>query len=78
MGIKKKMDGLPVGERADGSLMNETHPMARYIARHNGLYPTSPIEAYWNDKLAADYEPIINNCFKWIAAMGSEKKKFYT
>ena len=74
MGIKTKLGGLPVCERTDGALMNETHPMIRYIARHNGLYPTSPIEAYWNDKLAMDYDPIINGCFKWIIAIGAEKK----
>ena len=77
MGIKKKLGGLPVCERADGRLMNETQPIARYIARHNGLYPANPLEAYWNDRIALAYEPIIDGTFKWILAMGGEKKTLY-
>lgn len=46
MGGKKKYGGIPVAERKDGFFMNETQPMARYIARHNGYYPVNPWEAY--------------------------------
>ena len=77
MGIKAKLGGLPVAERHDGTLMSETHPIARYVARHNGLYPTNPLDAYYNDKIALMYEPIINNCFKWILATGKAKKDQY-
>ena len=50
--MKKKLGGLPVCQRRDGTLMNETQPCTRYIARHNNLYPTKPIEIYWCDRIS--------------------------
>ena len=44
MGGKKRFGGIPVAERSDGTFMNETQPLARYIARHNGYYPANPVE----------------------------------
>ena len=46
---KKTFGGLPVCQRTDGSYMFETVPMARYVARHHGYYPTNPKEIYMND-----------------------------
>jgi hypothetical protein len=45
---KKQMHGssLPIFERTDGTFMNETVPVNRYIARHNGYWPTNPRECY--------------------------------
>ena len=76
-GIKGKLGGLPVAERHDGLLMQETHPIARYIARTNGFYPTDPLECFYCDMYSLVYDPIINTTFKWILAMGGEKKKLY-
>lgn len=74
VGYKEKLGGLPVAQRTDGFLMNETHPIARYIARHNGLYPEAPLERFWNDKIAMDYDPIINSVFLWATLLGSKKE----
>ena len=60
-GGKKKFGSLPVIERADGTFFKETVPMARYIARHNGYYPSDPMEAYKNDMFVEKYQPMINN-----------------
>ena len=50
MGTTKKTYGeLPVVKRTDGTYMRETVPIARYIARHNDLYPTDEIEIWKND-----------------------------
>jgi hypothetical protein len=56
----KKYGAVPVCMRADGSLMKETEPIGRYIARMCDLYPTSPIECYRNDWLC---ESIYKPCF---------------
>ena len=71
-GYKKELGSIPVAVRSDGTLMSETAPIARYIARHNGLYPTVPIEAYWNDYITNMYEPIINGNFAYLTAMGGK------
>jgi glutathione S-transferase len=77
MGIKKKIGGLPVAERTDGTLMSDSVPLARYIARHSGFYPTDPMEAFWCDKYTELYQPIVNTTFKWAIATGNDKKKLY-
>ena len=70
-GAKKQYGGLPVAERSDGTFMNETQPLARYIARHNGYYPSDPIEAWYSDYYTNMYEPIINGTFKYLVLIGS-------
>ena len=78
MGAKKNWGGsLPCAERSDGTFMNETQPIARYIARHNGYYPTDPIEQYWCDYWTNMYEPIIFNMNLLLGMFGSAKKVFY-
>ena len=73
MGAKGKLGGLPVGIRSDGTFMSETQPIARYIARHCGFYPTNPLECFYCDKYAILYEPIINGVFKWASTFMGEK-----
>ena len=73
-GLNKKMGGLPVAERSDGKWMHETHPMARYIARHKGYYPTDPLECYYCDMYTLVYDPIINLTFQWIMAAKAKTK----
>ena len=57
--------------------MQETHPIARYIARTNGFYPTDPLECFYCDMYSYVYDPIINTTFKWILAFGGEKKRLH-
>ena len=69
------MGGLPVAQRADGFLMNETQPMGRYIARISGFYPTDPLECFWCDKYAYVYDPIINTVLKYLLTFDKGKKQ---
>jgi len=57
--------------------MNETQPVARYIARHNGYYPANPLEAFHCDFISNMCEPVINACSKWVSLLGGEKKAHY-
>jgi hypothetical protein len=36
------------------------------------MYPTKPIEVYWNDYITNMYEPIINGNFAYLTAMGKK------
>ena len=61
MGSAKKIYGeLPVVQRSDGSFMKETVPIARYIARHNNLYPKDDIEAWRCDFIIQRYQTVIS------------------
>ena len=61
MGPAKRMYGqLPVVQRSNGTYMKETVPIARYIARHNSLYPTDDIEAWRCDFIIQRYQTVIS------------------
>ena len=47
--------GLPLFERSDGTFMNETVPVVRYIARHNGYWPTNPKDCFECDYIVECY-----------------------
>ena len=73
-GVKKRFGSMPVIERSDGTFMKETPPMARYIARHNGLYPEDPIEAWRNDWIVEKFQPVINYFSAHCLAFGKAKE----
>ena len=50
---------LPAVKRSDGSYMKETAPISRYLARHNGLYPTNPREARECDLMVEGLWPVL-------------------
>ena len=71
---KKTFGGMPFAQRADGSYMQETVPIARYIARIHGYWPSDPKEAFDNDYLVQIYQPIINGMDANIFMFGAKKK----
>ena len=54
--------------------MKETVPIARYIARIHGYYPTSAIDAFQCDYLIQIYQPVINKMDSSVFMIGSKKK----
>ena len=70
-GGKKAYGGLPVVKRSDDSFMKETLPIARYIARHNGIYPSNPLECHECDWIADAWPPVIENVLKWNLEFGA-------
>lgn len=71
----KKYGAVPVCMRADGSLMKETEPIGRYIARMCDLYPKSPIEAYRNDWICeSQYKPCFDKLNIHKLALGQDAK----
>ena len=74
-GNKKKYGGMPFCIRSDGGIMRETDPIVRYIARHNGMYPTDAREAYQNDLIVEKYQKYFNDVHLSILTFGAESKK---
>ena len=72
---KKTFNVLPVLQRSDGSYMRETVPMARYIARTHGYYPSNPVEAFRCDWFVQIYQPVINTMDLPAFMIGSTKTK---
>jgi hypothetical protein len=72
---KPKYGGMPFCVRSDGSLMKETDPIGRYICRFCDLYPTVPIDAYWNDYIIQWYQKFFNLVHLSLLTFGSESKK---
>ena len=54
--------------------MKETVPIARYIARHNGLYPTEPLDAWRNDWIIEQWADTLKY-FEFIFSFGKAKKE---
>jgi hypothetical protein len=74
-GKKKTYGGLPFTVRKDGSIMKETDPIARYICRQCDLYPTAPLDAYWNDFIIMKYGTPFNQVHANLLVFGAEKKR---
>lgn len=64
---------MPFVQRADGSYMKETVPIARYIARVHGYFPADVLEAFRCDWIVQLYQPIINGMDANIFMTGSKK-----
>ena len=52
---------VPVLELANGTLMGETHPILRYLAKQHGYYPEDPIIAAKNEEILDEFNTIIEN-----------------
>jgi hypothetical protein len=74
-GQKKVYGGLPFAVRSDGSVMKETDPIGRYICRFCNLYPTVPIDCYWNDYIIQWYQKFFNEVHLSLLTFGAESKK---
>jgi hypothetical protein len=55
--------------------MKETDPICRYICRFCDLYPTKPIDAYWNDYIIQWYQKFFNEVHASLLTFGAESKK---
>lgn len=72
---KKAFNSLPVCQRSDGTYMNETVPMARYISRVHGYYPTNPREIFRCDQIVEKFQPVIGPMDKGVFMFGGKKDK---
>ena len=75
---KKTFKSLPVLQRSDGTYMNETVPVARYISRVHGYYPANVLEIFRCDQIVEKFQPIINKVDAGCFMFGGARTKHET